>query len=115
MGTHPIFESDFDCLTQKTKDSVDDFNADFKTFLAMINDFSTQADAMAEQVKQRKLKAIGTRTQLQAIERQNMSKKNQLLQRIQENQALLERLRAEHDALKRVEQDQHTVLQQMNA
>ena len=30
---------------------------------------------LAEQVKQRKLKAIGTRTQLQAIERQNMSKK----------------------------------------
>ena len=62
----------------------------------MINDFSSQADAMgkyfhdfppafssknqftsslAEQVKQRKLRAIGTRTQLQAIERQNMSKK----------------------------------------
>ena len=36
---------------------------------------NTKSNILAEQVKQRKLKAIGTRTQLQAIERQNMSKK----------------------------------------
>ena len=41
--------------------------------------------------------------------------KHQLLQKIQENQALLDRLRSEHDALKRVEQEQQGVLQQMNA
>ena len=35
-------------FSEKTKDSVDDFSADFKTFLAMINDFSTQADAMGK-------------------------------------------------------------------
>ena len=37
--------------------------------------FRVIAISLAEQVKQRKLRAIGTRTQLQAIERQNMSKK----------------------------------------
>ena len=41
--------------------------------------------------------------------------KHQLLQKIQENQARLDRLRSEPDALKRVEQEQQAVLQQMNA
>ena len=46
-------------FSEKTKDSVDDFNADFKTFLAMINDFSTQADAMGKFfVKKLKKKTI---------------------------------------------------------
>ena len=35
-------------FSEKTKDSVDDFTADFKTFLSMINDFSSQADAMGK-------------------------------------------------------------------
>merc|ERR1711953_260403 len=154
MGTHPIFESDFDCLTERlrmnvemnessrvlesnglyvddlsrirvldpetadasesTKAAADHYVADFNDFVSMINDFTAQADAMAEQVKQRKLKAIGTRTKLQAIDRENAVKKNKLLQRIKEHRELLDRLRGEHEALKRVEQSQQTILQQMN-
>ena len=63
----------------------------------MISDFSKQADSvgeltkdlydflkkrrllnavcLAEQVKQRKMRAIGTRTQIQAIDRENSAKK----------------------------------------
>merc|ERR1712235_231865 len=134
MGTHPIFESDFNCLTDSnqmaelnmneshkvlesnglyvddlsrvrvvdpeiadasdnTKAATDNFVADFKDFITMISDFSKQADSVAEQVKQRKMRAIGTRTQIQA---------------------LLERLRGEHEALKRIEQNQMTILQEMN-
>merc|ERR1711911_336765 len=116
MGTHPIFESDFDCLTDSikmaelnmneshkvlesnglyvddlsrvrvvdpeiadasdnTKAATDNFVADFKDFITMISDFSKQADSVAEQVKQRKMRAIGTRTQIQAIDRENSAKK----------------------------------------
>ena len=75
------------------------------------------------------MRAIGTRTQIQAIDRENAAKKvfrqgcqldyfksfqNQLLQKIAESQALLERLRGEHEALKRIEQNQMTILQEMN-
>merc|ERR1711953_1106793 len=154
MGTHPIFESDFDCLTERlrmnvemnessrvlesnglyvddlsrirvldpetadasesTKAAADHYVADFNDFVSMINDFTAQADAMAEQVKQRKLKAIGTRTKLQAIDRENAVRKINCCSELKEHRELLDRLRGEHEALKRVEQSQQTILQQMN-
>merc|ERR1711953_1409449 len=40
MGTHPIFESDFDCLTERTKsDMLDHFNVIIDTITDLLNPF----------------------------------------------------------------------------
>merc|ERR1712228_510145 len=44
MGTHPIFESDFDCLTEKKMDSEnDDYNSEFRPPLPPNDDAASDA------------------------------------------------------------------------
>merc|ERR1712130_338711 len=119
MGTHPIFESDFDCLTEM--ENLDQSRKILESEGLFVDDLSRvrvldpeTADASAENVKKRKLEAIGARTKLQTLNRENELKKTQLLQKIEESHLLMERLRSEHDALKKIEQTQNSTLQQLN-
>merc|ERR1719370_1713984 len=100
--------------SEKTRADTEEFVSEFNQFLGLINNFTDQASNLAEQVKKRKVEAIGTRTHLQALSRENKLKKSQLIQKIEESHLLLERLRGEHDALRKIEQDQNSTLAQFN-
>ncbi|CAG5112112.1 Oidioi.mRNA.OKI2018_I69.chr2.g6365.t1.cds [Oikopleura dioica] len=101
--------------TQTLKTNNDEFVSSIEDINKLIKDFSEKSSKLAEQVKTRKLNAIAVRTRLQAAQRQTDIEKNSLLEKIEEYKLLSERLRAEHDALRKIEQNQNALLQQFNS
>merc|ERR1712062_890875 len=68
MGTHPIFESDFDCLTEHFRNHVEDLIANLGSeFISVDND-----DQIEETVAQLKIKFIQMRTQLLEFENSDL-------------------------------------------
>ncbi|CBY36238.1 unnamed protein product [Oikopleura dioica] len=99
---------------QNTKHCTDKFVDDTKDLQRILKAFSQESSKLSEQVKQRKLIAIAARAKLQAVTRESELEKIALLEKIEEQKLHAERLRSEHDALKKIEQNQNIILQQFN-
>lgn len=99
---------------QNAKLCTDKFVDDTKDLQRILKAFSQESSKLSEQVKQRKLIAIAARAKLQAVTREAELEKMALLEKIEEQKLQAERLRSEHDALKKIEQSQNIVLQQFN-
>ena len=95
----------------------------------LIKDFTEQSTQLSEKIKTRKLNAIAVRTRLKESQRTGDLKKveifksphfflsfqNALLGKIEETKLVSERLRAEYEALRKIDQNQNVLLQQLNS
>ena len=110
------------------KTNNDRFVTDVEYLNRLIKDFTEQSTQLSEKVKTRKLNAIAARTRLKESQRNGDLKKvktpwllhyqnfqNALLEKIEETKLVSERLRAEYEALRKIEQNQNVLLQQLNS
>ncbi|CBY12533.1 unnamed protein product [Oikopleura dioica] len=101
--------------TQTLKINNDRFVTDIEDLNRLIKEFTEQSTQLSEKVKTRKLNAIAVRTRLKESQRTGDLKKNALLEKIEETKLVSERLRAEYEALRKIEQNQNVLLQQLNS
>lgn len=92
------------------RDLSDQFMAKNGDFRDSVSGFIDGLSQIADQVEREKLQAIGSRTLIKALELQCEANKEQYRNLIRERRQELERMRLEHESLKREDLEQQNLL-----
>ncbi|XP_052073701.1 intraflagellar transport protein 20 homolog B-like [Mytilus californianus] len=107
-----VLEPEVAQQTQELKEECREFVEKIGDFQKIVGTFIEVVDNVSKEVEKEKMKAIGSRNLLKSIAKQREAQQQQLQALITEKKMQLERLRIQHDALKKTEDDQKEFIEQ---
>ncbi|VDI31216.1 intraflagellar transport protein 20 homolog B-like [Mytilus galloprovincialis] len=107
-----VLEPEVAQQTQELKEECREFVEKIGDFQKIVGTFIEVVDNVSKEVEKEKMKAIGSRNLLKSIAKQREAQQQQLHALITEKKMQLERLRIQHDALKKTEDDQKEFIEQ---
>lgn len=108
-----VLDSERQQQTNELKDECKAFVENIGQFQETVGSLIGTVLELSQAVEKQKLKAIGTRNLKQSLEQDRHAEKLQLQAQIAEKEAHLERLRAEHQALAKVQYDQEQLIERL--
>ncbi|XP_035219353.1 intraflagellar transport protein 20 homolog [Stegodyphus dumicola] len=98
--------------TNALKEECKEYVSKITEFQTVVDGFLEIADALAAEVEKEKLKAIGSRNLLKSITKQREAQQQQLQALIIEKKLQLERLKVQHESLRKEEMAQNELIEQ---
>ncbi|KAF8794745.1 intraflagellar transport protein 20 homolog [Argiope bruennichi] len=101
--------------SQKTtalKEECREYESKITEFQRVVDGFLQIAESLSAEVEKEKLKAIGSRNLLKSITKQREAQQQQLQALIIEKKLQLERLKVQHESLKKEEMEQNELIEQ---
>ncbi|XP_015912783.2 intraflagellar transport protein 20 homolog isoform X1 [Parasteatoda tepidariorum] len=98
--------------TNALKEECKEYVSKISEFQTVVNGFLQISDSLATEVEKSKLKAIGSRNLLKSITKQREAQQQQLQALIIEKKLQLERLKVQHESLKKEEMEQNELIEQ---
>ena len=107
-----VLEPEVAQQTTELKEECREFVEKIGDFQKIVGTFIEVVDNVSKEVEKEKMKAIGSRNLLKSIAKQREAQQQQLQALITEKKMQLERLRIQHDALRKTEDDQKEFIEQ---
>ncbi|XP_015917279.2 intraflagellar transport protein 20 homolog [Parasteatoda tepidariorum] len=98
--------------TNALKEECKEYVSKISEFQTVVDGFLQISDNLASEVEKSKLKAIGSRNLLKSITKQREAQQQQLQALIIEKKLQLERLKVQHESLKKEEVEQNELIEQ---
>ena len=83
-------------------------------FMSLLNEFRSLANSVAQRVEEAKVRAIGSRNSLQAMDKERVARRQQLQAMIEQKEAELNRLSVFYDSLQRKQQEEDDLMNRMS-
>ncbi|XP_054707605.1 intraflagellar transport protein 20 homolog [Uloborus diversus] len=106
-----VLDPDASQKTNALKEECKDYVNKISEFQTVVDGFLQISDSLAAEVEKEKLKAIGSRNLLKSITKQREAQQQQLQALIIEKKLQLERLKVQHESLKKEEMEQNELIE----
>ncbi|GIY80051.1 intraflagellar transport protein 20 homolog [Caerostris darwini] len=98
--------------TSALREECKDYESKITEFQKVVDSFLQISETLSAEVEKEKLKAIGSRNLLKSITKQRETQQQQLQALIIEKKLQLERLKVQHESLRKEEMEQNELIEQ---